>query len=449
MGGLCASAQPLSAGQIATAFTYQGQLKVAGLPAEGAFDMSFSLYDAAGGGDRRGGPLVFDGMAGNAAPVAVAKGLFQVALDFGAVFDGTQLWLQVEVRPHGDSAYTPLSPRQALTAAPLALYALGGPGGSSVWTANGSDIHNTNTGRVGIGTDTPTALLHVAGDIRSDGTLGLAAHNPGNGDAVAALGWFNDVARIRIGGNGAGASNGLDIQRTGDRSLMRILHNGNVGIGTIDPGADLHVVGDGAQTALRVTNSASCSGSTNTGLIVGDVCGSGRAATFYGVTSSTLVTIANDGSGLAAGFGGDVVFSGDVGVGASSPSARLHVDGGSDAAPSRGGYIVAGDVDGLNLAIDNNEIMARNNGVAAPLYLNAGGGEVVLGGPLDIGYEIVTGGGSALCPGGKRPIAGGCQIGGDAEVRASFPYNNGWPCEVGDQSGFITLRTYVICVNIK
>jgi hypothetical protein len=42
------------------------------------------------------------------------------------------------------------------------MYALAG--GDGLWAANGSDIYNTNTGQVGIGTTTPGYPLHVIGD---------------------------------------------------------------------------------------------------------------------------------------------------------------------------------------------------------------------------------------------------------------------------------------------
>jgi len=111
------------------------------------------------------------------------------------------------------------------------------------WADNGNHIYKANAGNVGIGTTNPVAPLHVVGDIYSDGPAGVYARNPTNTAAVAILGWLNNVARIRIGGDGAGATNGLDIQRTGDRSLMRILGNGNVGIGTTSPGQLLDVAG--------------------------------------------------------------------------------------------------------------------------------------------------------------------------------------------------------------
>jgi len=51
-----------------------------------------------------------------------------VQLDFGNVFDGTALFLEIGVRPGASiGAYTPLTPRQALTATPFAIYAAKAP----------------------------------------------------------------------------------------------------------------------------------------------------------------------------------------------------------------------------------------------------------------------------------------------------------------------------------
>jgi GAF domain-containing protein len=44
---------------------------------------------------------------------------------------------------------------------------------------------------------------------------------------------------------------------------------------------------------------------------------------------------------------------------------------------------------GANIVIDNNEIVARNNGAASSLFLNTNSGDVVIGWAIDIGYEIV------------------------------------------------------------
>ncbi|RYZ50873.1 MAG: hypothetical protein EOO14_18715, partial [Chitinophagaceae bacterium] len=44
-------------------------------------------------------------------------------------------------------------------------------GGASPWTASGTNVSNTNTGNVGIGTASPTAKLHVSGNVRSTGRI--------------------------------------------------------------------------------------------------------------------------------------------------------------------------------------------------------------------------------------------------------------------------------------
>ncbi len=110
---------PIAAAPLGTAFTYQGELRQSGTPATGSFDFRMRLYDAVSGGGQVG-PTVDVG----ATPVA--GGIFAVELDFGvAAISDQQMWLQIEVRPAGGGGYTLLNPRQKLTAAPQALFALG------------------------------------------------------------------------------------------------------------------------------------------------------------------------------------------------------------------------------------------------------------------------------------------------------------------------------------
>ncbi len=65
--------------------------------------------------------------------------------------------------------------------------------------------------------------------------------NPHNTDAVSILSWQNDIARIRIGGMGTGSSNGFMFQGVADVNLLRILGNGNLGVGTDSPKSKLHL----------------------------------------------------------------------------------------------------------------------------------------------------------------------------------------------------------------
>src|SRR5580658_622638 len=81
-----------------TAFTYQGQLNDGSNAANGSYDLRFHLYNASSGGSIIAGPIT-----NSATPVST--GLFNVTLDFGAVFDGTVLWLQIGVRTNGAGSF--------------------------------------------------------------------------------------------------------------------------------------------------------------------------------------------------------------------------------------------------------------------------------------------------------------------------------------------------------
>ena len=116
----------LLAAPLGTSFTYQGRLTDAGNPANGAFDLRFTIYDWATNGTALAGPITNS-------PTSVSNGLFTITLDFGpSAFDGTAHWLEIAVRPGGSAGgFTPLNPRQPLTPTPYALYALtpAGPAG--------------------------------------------------------------------------------------------------------------------------------------------------------------------------------------------------------------------------------------------------------------------------------------------------------------------------------
>ena len=74
----------------------------------------------------------------------------------------------------------------------------------------------------------------------------------------------------------------------------------------------------------------------------------------------------------------------DIGINIFNPEARLHVVDGQDrdVSLSTHGIVLIGKTDGLNLAMDKNEIMARNNGSTSPLFINDAGGRVTSGGVI-------------------------------------------------------------------
>lgn len=146
--GLADDPTPLAA-PLGTAFTYQGRLEQDGAPVNGSCDLVFKLWDALDDGAQIGGALTRTN-------VALAQGVFTVQLDFGAgAFTGSARWLAIEVRcPAGAGAYTPLTPRQALTAAPYALYARTAPWsgitGMPAAFADGVDNNTTYTAGSGL-----------------------------------------------------------------------------------------------------------------------------------------------------------------------------------------------------------------------------------------------------------------------------------------------------------
>lgn len=151
--------------------TYQGQLKQSGAPFTGLADLEFRLYDSLAGGTQVGGAIASPGWP-------VEEGLFQVELDFGAgSFGADPRWLQITVDG------TPLTPRQRVHAAPMAMFALAGnegpqgppgadgadgPPGDSHWLINGTATAYMD-GNVGVGVLAPAAAL----DVHANSSIGL------------------------------------------------------------------------------------------------------------------------------------------------------------------------------------------------------------------------------------------------------------------------------------
>jgi hypothetical protein len=183
-----------AAAPVGTAFTYQGQLTKSGTAYTGSADGIFRLYNAASGGSQVGSSITVTSMS-------VSGGLFSVDLDFGSVFNGTALWLDIQVRTPPDGSYTPLTPRVRLAASPFAMYSLNAPAGSSQWTNSTSGIEYT-AGHVGLGysgiqahggiqlyINTGTNTVNPLWVVNND--AGHSTLYTGNG-ATDGYGWYDD-----------------------------------------------------------------------------------------------------------------------------------------------------------------------------------------------------------------------------------------------------------------
>ncbi len=101
---------------LGTAFTYQGQLEDAGVPANGSYDFAFTLYFSPTNTAATFGSVTNSG-------VVVSNGLFTTSIDFGtAGFSGGNRWLGISVSPYGSNTFTRLEPKQALNPTPYAIY---------------------------------------------------------------------------------------------------------------------------------------------------------------------------------------------------------------------------------------------------------------------------------------------------------------------------------------
>jgi hypothetical protein len=157
-----------------------------------------------------------------------------------------------------------ISKRQGIWAAFLLAFAfmLAQPDKAQAqWVTNGNNINNTNTGNVGIGTTTPSTKLHVVGNGIFQGPgVNLGIKNT--------TGWTQVIAHKSIGqaafivvpavpysatnpywamGLGSDDSAGWSLETYDGLNManrMRVLPNGNVGIGVTTPSHKLEIAGN-------------------------------------------------------------------------------------------------------------------------------------------------------------------------------------------------------------
>lgn len=177
-----------------TAFTYQGRLTEASMPATGTYDFQFALYDAAGTPINPPAPIVRTG-------VAVTNGAFVVQLDFGtAGFPSADRYLEVRVKRPADPSYIALTPRQRITTTPYAIRANNST--FSDFATFASSAGNAQTATTASSATTATTADNVTGVVAiANGGTGSSTKNfvdTGNVDQfVGGIKTFN-----RIGGNG-------------------------------------------------------------------------------------------------------------------------------------------------------------------------------------------------------------------------------------------------------
>ena len=145
------------------------------------------------------------------------------------------------------------------------------------WAANGNNIHNTNSGNVGIGTMNPKASLHIwntneyntsQSPVGQDSIILRGAVAGANGKYFGGITWFDGGDRRRAGI--ASVMEHDDSDHVGLAFLtqgtdgpgpmyesMRITRRGNVGIGTSIPSEKLDVAGGIRTDSISIINGTS------------------------------------------------------------------------------------------------------------------------------------------------------------------------------------------------
>lgn len=187
-------------------------------------------------------------------------------------------------------------------------------------------------GNVGIGTNSPSSKLQVAGDIRIQNETGLIT------DYGPLVGRYN-TSQVYVGTGGS-----YSIVKIGraDGGALNVLSGGNVGIGTDSPATKLHVAGNAwiNRPSNKVDN-ASCT-ELPSRVEFNNAFASGQSGyMIFRYPTYNNFLISGDYDGNIGGAIPNIQFgrqstvymhinssNGNIGIGTTSPGAKLHVGGG-------------------------------------------------------------------------------------------------------------------------
>jgi hypothetical protein len=219
---------------------------------------------------------------------------------------------------------------------------------------------------------------------------------------------------------------------TGLNNFAQIIDpTGNVGFG-ITPLSRLHAIGASGSTGITPNTSTILTldhfdeegyiqfltdNNRESGILFGNALNASDGGIIYNTADTRDLRFRTSGNNTRMTIAGD----GNVGIGVTAPVTQLHVVGGTDATLTSGsGYLQTGASTNINILMDDNEIMARNNGAAANLFLNLDGGDVRIGsGAAAFQFAISTN--SAA-----KPTSSAWTVSSDARLKENVrPFQDG------------------------
>ncbi|UCG23275.1 MAG: tail fiber domain-containing protein [Chloroflexota bacterium] len=397
---------------VGTAFTYQGYLTDGGAPADGAYDFLFVLYDDEDAGSQLG-PSIEEH------DLPVREGFFTVDLDFerdgDTVFDGTALWLEIQVRPgeNDSDPYSTLAPRQSLAPTPHAIYASraswNGLIGVPFGFADGVDDDTTYAAGPGLVLSDTTFAISATYQLPQSCIQDQVATWSGTGWSCSDVG--TGTAGWSLSGN-AGTTPGPNYLGTSDDRALELRVNGQRAL-RLEPGADSpsFVAGYGGNSISPAAVGATVGGG---GRDLATNQADGDYSTVDGGAGNTAGGYASTvGGGEGNSAGGNYAIVGG-GISNTTTSNYTAIGGGQDNSTSAVGATVSGgqgnEASGAYGGVSSGAVnsAAANFAAVGGGYYNAVGGAygtVAGGGPSDLGnpttsnnqvyddYGVVSGGG--------------------------------------------------------
>ena len=230
-----------------------------------------------------------------------------------------------------------------------------------------SDVVIESNGRLGVGITNPSTPLHV-----KHATInGVATFESGDATCLVNFKDNSTSSPPTIGTVG----NDLKLG-TADTNRVTVLNGGNVGIGTASPGLPLHVKHATSNGILKVE-----SGDSNCGITIAD--NSGEVSVRAIGDALTLNTTSSETERMR------ITSAGNVGIGSSSPSEKLHVAGDVLIDGAAGGTLILG-----GHAAHHSKIVIGDNGGTANgnLLIEGGDGsdflQIASNGDIDIAEAI-------------------------------------------------------------